>query len=75
MTDKYGVEGDVFYCYPHSNILRNKFDLHDEKILEEAEREFSTHAVIGIEFQEPPYDLKYLCDIHQTLFEDIYDCW
>ncbi len=73
MTDKYGVEGDVFYCYPHSNILRNKFDLHDEKILEEAEREFSTQAVIGIEFQEPPYDLKYLCDIHQTLFDDIYD--
>ena len=73
MTDKYGVEGDTFYCYPNSYILRNKFDLHDEQILEEAEREFSTHAVIGIDFQEPPYDLNYLCNIHQTLFEDIYE--
>jgi cell filamentation protein len=73
MTDKYGVDGDIIYCYPNNHILRNKFNLLDEQILEEAEREFSTQAVIGIEYQEPPYHLSYLCNIHQTLFEDIYD--
>ncbi len=73
MIDKYGVNGDAIYCYAHTNILKNKFDLHDEEILEDAERDFSTQAVLSIEYQEPPYNLNYLCNIHKILFEEIYD--
>lgn len=73
MTDKYGADGDSVYCYPQSGILKNKLNLHDEQILEEAEREFSSQAAVNIEYQEPPYHLDYLRQIHRILFEDVYE--
>lgn len=36
---KYGEMGDSLYCYPGTNILKNKLNIHDEQILEQAELE------------------------------------
>lgn len=72
MLDKYGV-GDDPYCYPGTNLLKNKLSIQDEKLLTEAERDLSFVAAAAIEFKEPPYDLAYLCNIHHALFSDLYE--
>ena len=54
--DKYGEMGDSLYCYPGTNILKNKLNIHDEQILEQAELELSGLASNLIEYAEPPYD-------------------
>ena len=72
MLDKYGV-GDDPYCYPGTNVLKNKLSINNEKLLFEAERDLSSISAATIEFKEPPYDLGYLCNIHQTLFSDLYE--
>lgn len=72
MLDKYGV-GDDPYCYPRTHILKNKLSIQDEQLLSEAERDLSFVAAATIEFKEPPYDLAYLCNIHHTLFSDLYE--
>lgn len=71
--DKYGELGDSLYCYPNSNILKNKLDIQDRKILQQAELELTVHASTLIEYEEPPYNLKYLQAIHSKLFLDLYD--
>ena len=69
--DKYGEMGDSLYCYPGTNILKNKLNIHDEQILEQAELELSGLASNLIEYAEPPYDLQYLKSIHAQLFGDL----
>ena len=71
--DKYGTSGDTRYCYANSNVLKNKLDIRDAQILEQAELELSDYASRLIEYEEPPYHLKYLQKIHYTLFSDLYD--
>lgn len=71
--DKYGETGDSMYCYPDSSVLKNKFDIKDEFLLQEAEREFSELAILHINYQEPPYNLSSLEFIHSRLFSDVYD--
>ena len=39
--DKYGEMGDSLYCYPGTHILKNKLNIRDEQILEQAELELS----------------------------------
>lgn len=71
--DKYSASGDKIYCYPKTNILKNKLNIKDADILSEAERDFSELAISQIEYADPPYDLKYLKSIHSQLFSDIYE--
>ena len=72
MVDKYGVGQDP-YTYNDSTILINKFNIRDEGILEEAEKEFTLIAAMDIEFQSPPYDFRYLCALHKKLFRDLFE--
>ena len=63
------------YCYKGTNILKNKLDLKNDELLEEAERRLSKirekellrSQILG------KFDLKHLQDIHYYLFQDIYD--
>jgi cell filamentation protein len=41
MVDKYGTGQDP-YCYPGTYVLINKFNIQDQIILQEAEREITT---------------------------------
>ncbi|MDQ7728637.1 putative adenosine monophosphate-protein transferase Fic [Halomonas sp. SpR8] len=70
--DKYGTGQDP-YCYPDSDILRNKLEIFDAVELEEAERELSLINADGIELSLPPYDFAYLKRLHHQLFHDLYD--
>ena len=72
MLDKYGVGQDP-YCYPGTDVLRNRLGLTDESALHEAERNLSEIAASQLDFDLPPYDLAYLQRIHRHLFADVYD--
>ena len=71
----YEYERDDFYCYPDSNVLRNKLDIQDEKILDTAEREIT--GLKAVEFASDPFpeelNFSYIKKLHKFLFEDIYD--
>lgn len=72
MVDKYGA-GDDPYTYQNTDVLINKFDIRDHDILKEAEKEFTELAAAEITFKEPPYNFDYFCDIHRTLFGELFD--
>ena len=71
MADRYGLGQDA-YCYPGTDTLKNLLDIRESAVLQEAERDLRALAAGCIEFCEPPYDLKYLRNIHRMLFSDIY---
>ncbi|SDJ01470.1 cell filamentation protein [Pseudomonas flavescens] len=72
MLDNYGVGQDP-YCYPGTDVLRNRLGLTDDSALHEAERSLSEIAASQLDFDLPPYDLAYLQRIHRHLFGDVYD--
>jgi cell filamentation protein len=60
------------YCWPGTNVYRNKFDIRDAKELEDLERDLSAYRLLTL-----PHDALIRpagCrDIHRYLFQDIYD--
>ena len=69
--DKYGAGQDPC-CLENSNVLINKLGIADEEELQEAEQQLTELGALDIDFNHPPYDLNYLCELHQKLFGDIY---
>lgn len=72
MPGKYGGSLDP-YRYPDSGILRNLLNIHDEDLLQEAERELSEVAACTLRLFPPPYNLSFFQLIHKTLFSDLYE--
>ena len=71
----YEFEYDIRYCYPNSNVLKNKLNIVNAELLEEAERRITslrtTEAMKkGIRGK---FDFNHLKRIHKFLFGDIYD--
>ena len=52
---RYEYEYDVRYCYPGSNVLKNKLNITDMDILEEAER----HIERTIGFHVLDHEVKF----------------
>lgn len=70
---EYKDDSDVKYCYPGTQILINKFDIHDEQRLNAMEREVSiVKAAVLSNKITGKFDLEHLKSIHRFLFEDIY---
>lgn len=72
---RYEYEYDIRYCYPGSNVLKNKLNITDMDILEEAERRITSLRTAeamkkGIRGK---FDFNHLKRIHKFLFGDIYD--
>lgn len=72
---RHKYEYDVRYCYPGSNVLRNKLIITDKDILEEEERRITSLRTAeamkkGIRGK---FDFNHLKRIHKFLFGDIYD--
>lgn len=71
--DVYAVSGSI-YCYRDSNVLKNRFGLHDPVKLKEVETDLST--IRQKDLLEHPiqgrFSVSHLCHIHQYLFGDIY---
>lgn len=71
----YEFDWDSKYCYPNSNVLKNKLSLTNEEDLATAERELA--SLRNAETYATPisgnFDLQHLQSIHHFLFSDIYE--
>lgn len=68
-------DADDTYCYPGTDVLRNKAEITNAEDLDTYEGELST--LRSIEILENPitgqFDLAHLQQIHWALFQDVYD--
>lgn len=68
-------DADDTYCYPGTEVLRNKAEITNAEDLDAYEGELST--LRSIEILENPiagqFDLAHLQRIHLALFQDVYD--
>lgn len=75
VSSYYEYEWDIGYCYPRSNILKNKLNIVDNKeLLEEAERQITALKILDLKMKplKGNLDLNHLLYIHKYIFEDIY---
>ena len=76
MFSKYDVYTTTqsIYCYPDSNVLKNKLNIRDNKLLKTAEEEIT--LIKQMELLKNPikgnFSKAHLMNIHQFIFEDIY---
>lgn len=71
----YEFEYDSVYCYPNSDVLRNRMDIRDQDRLSKIERDISfikstelMKKTSGVSFTA-----EHLCSIHAFLFGNLYD--
>ncbi len=71
----YEFQFDKFYCYPDSNVFKNKLNITDSNQLKKAEREITSlkTAQILTTRIKGNFDFTHLCKIHNFLFSDIYE--
>ena len=76
MFSKYDVYTTTqsIYCYPGSNVLKNKLNIRDNKLLKTAEEEIT--LIKQMELLKNPikgnFSKAHLMNIHKFIFEDIY---
>ena len=76
MFSKYDVYTTTqsIYCYPDSNVLKNKLNIRDNKLLKTAEEEIT--LIKQMELLKNPikgnFSKAHLINIHKFIFEDIY---
>ena len=76
MFSKYDVYTTTqsIYCYPNSNVLKNKLNIRDNKLLKTAEEEIT--LIKQMELLKNPikgnFSKAHLMNIHKFIFEDIY---
>jgi len=76
MFSKYVVYTTIqsTYCYPDSNVLKNKLNIRDNKLLKTAEEEIT--LIKQMELLKNPikgnFSKAHLINIHKFIFEDIY---
>ena len=73
MSDLYEARNSI-YCYKDSNVLVNKFEIRDNKKLEEIERKIVLAKLYELRqnHQIGNFDMNHFVGIHKFLFEDIY---
>lgn len=76
MFSKYDVYTTVqsIYCYPDSDVLKNRLNIRDKAELKQAEEEFTAVKQLVL-LQEPMqgrFTKTHLLRIHRFLFEDVY---
>lgn len=76
MFSKYEVYTTVqsIYCYPKTNVLKNKLNIRDNKLLKTAEEEIT--LIKQMELLKNPikgnFSKAHFMKIHRFIFEDIY---
>ncbi len=65
---------DSIYCYKGSNVLINKLNIHDNKILKQAEEKIVATKLFILRQNTmiKNFDVNHFKEIHKFLFEDIY---
>lgn len=76
MHSRYDVYTTVqsIYCYPDSNVLKNKLNIRDLRELKDVEEKFVAIKQLVL-FQKPipgRFTINHLLRIHRFLFEDVY---
>ena len=73
MSDLYEARNSI-YCYKESDVLVNKFDIRDNKKLEEIERKIVLAKLYELRQNNRigDFDVNHFVGIHKFLFEDIY---
>lgn len=65
------------HCYPGTDILINKYDIHDKTLLERLEIQKVAIKLLGLDVYPnkvvPTFDIDHLTAIHKYLFDDIYE--
>ena len=74
MENNFYSEINSKYCYENSNVLVNKLNIHDEKILQKYEAKITAAKLLSLRHKGiiGNFDVKHLNSIHSYLFEDIY---
>ena len=66
---------DRIYCYPNSDVLKNKIGIQDMEKLQRLERRLTMLRIL--ELVDKPiqgkFDLQHLCLIHRYIFQYVYD--
>ena len=66
---------DRIYCYPNSDVLKNKIGIQDMEKLQRLERRLTMLRIL--ELVDKPiqgkFDLQHLRLIHRYIFQDVYD--
>lgn len=70
----YEFEWDSNYCYPNCFILKNKLNIKDKDLLEEAERQLTAVRILDLKLHpiKGNLDFQHLLNIHQCIFKEIY---
>lgn len=65
---------DKVYCYPDSDTLKNKLNIHGGSRLSEAEIRLVSVRLYQLQVQPVPgsFDFNHLCRIHHFIFQDLY---
>jgi len=65
---------DAKYCYPGTNVLINHFDIRDNYLLSQIERDITSInlALLANSPVKGDFTLKHLQDIHYAIFHEIY---
>lgn len=71
----YEYEWDKYYCYPNSNVLKNKLNITDSDELLKAERKITAlkTAQATVNRLQGNFDFEHLKSIHRFLFCNIYE--
>ncbi len=65
------------YCYPNSEVLINKYNLHDKALLEKLEIQKVTAKLLGLDINPDripcTFDTIHLTNTHKYLFGDLFE--
>lgn len=69
---------DDYYLYPNSSVLRNKFNIRFQNILDEIEADMVNANIVNLicdpsVLGEQSFNFDYLKRIHKYLFQDVYE--
>lgn len=65
------------YCYPNSDVLKNKYNIKEKKLLEKLEIQKTAVKLLGLDINperiKTTLDTEHLTAVHKYLFGDIYE--
>ncbi len=66
---------DPIYCYPGTDVLRNKLGIQDAEVLSSTEAGFTLLRMVEMDLEpvEGCFGIDHLKEVHRRMFTDLYD--
>jgi len=66
---------DTTYCYPHTDILKNKLNIRDKETFINVEIEATSARICELQIKpiSGQFDFNHLCKIHKYIFQDLFE--